>query len=80
MSGHIKRLERAGWIERSRSEDGDGRRTGLKLSANGREALDAIRRSRNDWLATRLAALSEQERGLLAAAAGTIARLTEDRP
>ena len=36
-------------------------------------------RRRNDWLAARLAALSAEERAALAAAAGPLVRLAEDR-
>jgi DNA-binding MarR family transcriptional regulator len=79
MSGHVKRLERAGWIERAVGEDADKRRVGLSLTAQGGKALDAIRRRRNDWLAARLSRLSADERVALAAAAGPLARLAEDR-
>jgi len=80
MSGHVKRLEAAGWIERSAAgPDDDRRRVGLALTAKGARALDAIRRRRNDWLAAGLARLSREERAALAAAAAPLARLAEDR-
>jgi DNA-binding MarR family transcriptional regulator len=79
MSGHVKRLERAGWIERAVGEDADKRRVGLSLTAQGGKALDAIRRRRNDWLAARLSSLSAADRAALAAAADPLARLAEDR-
>ena len=79
MSGHVKRLERAGWIERAVGEDADKRRVGLSLTAQGGKALDAIRRRRNDWLAARLAKLDPAERAILAAAAAPLLRLAEDR-
>ena len=79
MSGHVKRMEAAGWIVRSAPDDDDRRRVGLTLTAKGGKALDAIRRRRNDWLAARLAALSGEERAALAAAAAPLARLAEDR-
>ena len=63
MSGHVKRLERAGWIERAVGEDADKRRVGLSLTAQGGKALDAIRRRRNDWLAARLSRLSADRAG-----------------
>jgi DNA-binding MarR family transcriptional regulator len=79
MSGHVKRLEAAGWIERAAADAEDRRRIGLSLTAKGARALDAIRRRRNDWLAAGLARLSREERAALAAAAAPLARLAEDR-
>ena len=79
MSGHVKRLEAAGWIARAAPDDDDRRRVGLTLTASGGKALDAIRRRRNDWLAARLAKLSPEERSALAAAAAPLVRLAEDR-
>ena len=79
MSGHVKRLEAAGWIARAEADAEDRRRFGLTLTAKGAKALDAIRRRRNDWLAAGLARLSREERAALAAAAGPLARLADDR-
>jgi DNA-binding MarR family transcriptional regulator len=79
MSGHVKRLEQAGWLERSAPDGDDRRRFGLTLTAKGAKALDAIRRRRNDWLAAQLAKLTPDERAALAAAAGPLERLAEDR-
>jgi DNA-binding MarR family transcriptional regulator len=79
MSGHVKRMEAAGWIARAAPDDDDRRRVGLTLTAKGGKALDAIRRRRNDWLAARLAQLSDEERAALAAAAAPLARLADDR-
>lgn len=79
MSGHVKRLEEAGWIARTAGAEADRRRVGLTLTAKGGKALDAIRRRRNDWLAARLAKLAPEERAALAAAAAPLVRLAEDR-
>src|SRR5580693_248413 len=57
MSGHVKRMEAAGWIARASADADDRRRVGLSITAKGVKALDAIRRRRNDWLAARLAGL-----------------------
>jgi DNA-binding MarR family transcriptional regulator len=76
MSGHVKRMLAAGWISRDPAAD-DGRRVGIRLTAAGEAALDAIRVRRNDWLADRLAALGPEARAVLAAAAGPLARLAE---
>ena len=79
MSGHVKRLERAGWIARTLGDEHDRRRVGLTLTDRGGRALDAIRRRRNDWLAARLAVLDASERAALAAAAGPLERLAGER-
>lgn len=67
MSGHVKRLEAAGWIVRDQSAD-DGRRSGFQVTPSGAAQIDAIRQRRNDWLAVRLARLSPAARAALAAA------------
>jgi DNA-binding MarR family transcriptional regulator len=78
MSAHIKRLADAGWLERAEEEEGaDRRRVRLRLSAKGAQALSAIRRSRNNWLAARLEGLSLHERRALADALGPLERLVE---
>jgi DNA-binding MarR family transcriptional regulator len=79
MSGHVKRLEQAGWLARTDTDETDRRRVGLVLTAQGVKALEAIRRRRNDWLVARLGRLSPAERAALATAAEPLARLAEDR-
>src|SRR5580698_4054536 len=79
MSGHVKRMEAAGWIARTAPDDDDRRRVGLTITAKGVKALEAIRRRRNDWLAAGLAKLTAEERVALAAAAAPLIRLAEDR-
>jgi DNA-binding MarR family transcriptional regulator len=79
MSTHVKRLEAAGWIGRDAASPDDRRRVGLRLTAKGLKALDAIRRRRNDWLAARLSVLSAEARAALAAAAGPLVQLAGER-
>jgi DNA-binding MarR family transcriptional regulator len=79
MSGHIKRLETAGWIARDVVSLPDRRRVGLRLTATGLETLDAIRQKRNDWLAERLDSLGEDARTSLAMAAAALRQLAEDQ-
>lgn len=79
MSGHVKRLEAAGWIGRDAAVSPDRRRVGLRLTAAGLAALDAIRQRRNDWLAERIEGLSAEARASLAAAAVALRQLAEDR-
>jgi DNA-binding MarR family transcriptional regulator len=74
MSIHVKRLEASGWISRL-TDAQDGRRSGLAITQAGLEALDAIRRQRNDWLSARLARLSPQDRSALADAAAPLLKL-----
>jgi DNA-binding MarR family transcriptional regulator len=77
MSVHLKRLEAAGWIARDPAREDDRRRVGVRVTAVGAEALGAIRRRRNDWLAARLRALSAKDRRVLAAAADSLRRLAQ---
>jgi len=79
MSGHVKRLEAAGWIERDEASGEDRRRVGIRLSAKGAKALEAIRRRRNDWLAARLSTLSPTARAALKAAAEPLMHLAGAR-
>lgn len=81
MSAHVKRLEAAGWLARRTDDpEGDKRRVRLILTPVGAQALSAIRRSRNDWLAARLRVLTASEQALLEAALGPLSRLVEAKP
>ena len=53
MSGHVDRLERAGFLERVRSTE-DRRRVGLRLTDNGERLMRRVRARRTTWLADRL--------------------------
>jgi DNA-binding MarR family transcriptional regulator len=79
MSGHIKRLEAAGWIARAGDAE-DGRRSGLTLTKDGGRQLEAIRQLRNDWLVARLNRLTPEERAQLEAAIEPLARLVALEP
>jgi DNA-binding MarR family transcriptional regulator len=79
MSSHLKRLQAAGWIARDPTCAEDRRRVGVRLTAAGEAALEAITQRRNDWLAARLAELSPEARGALAEAAGALALLAGER-
>jgi DNA-binding MarR family transcriptional regulator len=74
LSSHVKRLEAAGWITRLTDAE-DARRSGLTITEAGREALEAIRRQRNDWLAARLSRLSPEARQALSEAAAPLLQL-----
>ena len=76
MSGHVKRLEAAGWVVRAEVAE-DARRAGLQVTPAGERRLETIRRLRNDWLAARLARLEPDDREDLARAAPALLRLLE---
>lgn len=79
MSGHVKRLEAAGWVTRAACVD-DGRRAGLEITAAGSAQLDLIRQLRNDWLAARLAKISPEAREALNASQGPLLELLSLEP
>lgn len=79
MSGHVKRLEAAGWIVRAGHAE-DGRRSGLAITPAGLRQLDTIRRLRNDWLAARLAKLEPDARRRLEDAAAPLLDLLSLEP
>jgi DNA-binding MarR family transcriptional regulator len=74
LSGHVDRLEKAGLIERARSEQ-DRRRVGLALTAEGEALLRRVRARRTTWLADRLRGLSDEDVAALSAAIEPLARL-----
>ena len=77
MSGHVDRLERAGFIERIRSSD-DRRRVGLRLTDDGQKLMRRVRARRTTWLSDRLGALDPAELDTIEAAAPALARLLGD--
>lgn len=71
VSGHIDRLEAAGFVTRTRSDVGDKRRVGLACTAEGARVLRTVRSRRTAWLASRLRDIpDEQLRAIDAAIAG----------
>jgi len=68
ISGHVKAMTEAGLVERGAPDPQDRRRVGLRISVQGRVALDTLRRRRRDWMAARIARLSPQQMDALAAA------------
>jgi DNA-binding MarR family transcriptional regulator len=77
ISGHVRLMEAAGLITRSAGEHEDRRRVGLTATAQGQAVIDEMQRRRVDWLARRIAHLSDAERSALAAAIAPLARLSE---
>jgi DNA-binding MarR family transcriptional regulator len=77
MSGHVDRLERAGFLTRERSPD-DRRRVGLRLTDDGERLMRRIRARRTTWLADRLRTLDEPALESVEAAIPALMRLVED--
>jgi DNA-binding MarR family transcriptional regulator len=77
MSKLVSRLERDGLVERAPSE-GDRRRFGLTLTAEGQRTLRRVRSRRTAWLASRLSALTPAEQASIAAAVGPLSQLLHD--
>jgi DNA-binding MarR family transcriptional regulator len=74
LSGHVDRLERAGLLERVRSED-DRRRVGLALTEDGARLLKRVRARRTTWLAQRLQTLEPAELAAVEAALEPLRKL-----
>lgn len=77
MSAHMKRLEETGWVVRDEDGHDDKRRVGFSITKAGLKALDDVRRQRNDWLAARLATLSDEEAAAVIAAITPLQKLGE---
>jgi len=76
MSGHVDRLERAGLLERVRSDE-DRRRVGLRLTEEGQRLLRRVRARRTTWLADRLSGLDNAELKAIESAIPALSRLLE---
>ena len=74
LSGHVDRLEKAKLIDRVRDE-GDRRRVGLRLTAEGERLLKRVRARRTTWLADRLRGLEGEEIAAIEAAIEPLGRL-----
>ncbi|MFG1713448.1 MarR family winged helix-turn-helix transcriptional regulator [Micromonospora sp. NPDC049203] len=68
MTKIVAKLEERGLVQRT-PHPTDGRQVILAATEGGRAVLDQFERARNEWLATRLAALTEDERDTLRRAA-----------
>jgi DNA-binding MarR family transcriptional regulator len=77
MSGHINKLVRAGYVQRTPSE-ADRRRVGLTLTDEGRRVLRNVRSRRTVWLARRLDRLSAGELAAIEAAIEPLALLLDE--
>lgn len=75
MTRTVKCLEESGYVAR-RAHETDGRQVVVSLTDSGRSTLHADRRSRDAWLARRLADLTPSERAVLREAAPILERLS----
>jgi DNA-binding MarR family transcriptional regulator len=74
MTRIVARLEERGLVQRT-PHPTDGRQVILACSPDGREVLSEYQRVRDEWLAARLAALSQEERQVLQQAAEILSRI-----
>ena len=74
MSKFISRLEEAGLVQRAPVE-GDQRRVGLTLTAQGQKVLRSVKSKRTAWLSARLRDLDPEELEAIDAAIEPLARL-----
>ena len=74
MSGYVDRLEAAGLLTRTRSEE-DRRRVGLTVTSEAARVLRAVRSRRTAWLAARLRGLDPEALEAIDAAIEPLARL-----
>lgn len=74
LSGYVDRLEKAGLLARVRDE-GDRRRVGLALTAEGERLLKRVRARRTTWLADRLRGLDDDELAAIEAAIEPLGKL-----
>jgi DNA-binding MarR family transcriptional regulator len=74
MSRTIGCLEEDGMLTRSAAPD-DGRSVLVSITPAGRAALAAAREQRNEWMSSRLAALTPEERETLRRATAILAKV-----
>src|SRR6266704_5680470 len=77
MSKFISRLEEAGLVQRAPVE-GDQRRVGLTLTAQGQKVLRSVKSKRTAWLAARLRELGPDELDAIDAAIEPLAHLLSE--
>ncbi|SCF13681.1 DNA-binding transcriptional regulator, MarR family [Micromonospora matsumotoense] len=74
MTKIVAKLEERGLVQRT-PHPTDGRQVILAATEGGRAVLDQFERARDEWLASRLAALAEDERDTLRRAAEILQQL-----
>ena len=79
MSTALTRLETAGLLTRSRTDD-DRRRVGLELTESGHRVLRSARSRRTAWLAARLSHLTPEQLAAVDGAIDPLMALLESEP
>ncbi|BCJ65010.1 MarR family transcriptional regulator [Polymorphospora rubra] len=74
MTRIVAKLEERGLVGRT-PHPTDGRQVILAVTEAGRDMLDQIERARDEWLASRLAELTAEERETLSSAAEILRRI-----
>ncbi len=77
---HIDRLEAAGFVTRTRTEQTDRRRVGLNATEKGEALLETVRARRTVWLAEGLEVLDSHDLAAIDTAIEPLRRLLEARP
>jgi DNA-binding MarR family transcriptional regulator len=77
VSGHMNRLEDAGFITRSRATGDDRRRVAVTVTSAGEAILATVREYRTAWLARQLATLAPAERDAIEVALAPLAKLVQ---
>jgi DNA-binding MarR family transcriptional regulator len=77
ISGHVRRLEKAGLVDRA-LDASDRRRQGLVVTPKGVDLLRSVKRRRTAWLAKRLETLSPQELEAVDSAVDVLVQLLEE--
>lgn len=77
MSRTVNGLVQRGFVARA-DDPTDGRQVILSLTKEGRRAIRETRRRRDQWLATRLERLTDDERALLAEATALLERVAAE--
>ena len=76
MGAIVASLQAQGLTDRAADAD-DGRQSIITVSEAGRRALDEARAVKQDWLAARLAAFSQDEQAVLAEAVTLLQRIVD---
>ncbi|GAB3490506.1 MarR family transcriptional regulator [Flexivirga lutea] len=74
MTRTVNALVEQGFVRRDADPE-DGRQVHLQLTPEGRKTLSAIRRSRDEWVYSRMVDLSEEECAVLRQAADILERV-----
>jgi DNA-binding MarR family transcriptional regulator len=77
ICAHVDKLEAAALVSRQRDLATDRRRVGLAISPEGERVLRTVRSRRTAWLASRLAAISPEQRAAVEAAIDGLTALVD---